>query len=237
MASPPIDLTDRLDTMVAALRASPRVRLHEHRRQPLSARSATIDAVVQDLRDADISLHPALTQCWLSFADFAVHWESADISDTTTVVGGEMGLSYLYDVATHDTDLVAEHTPESQRAILRSLRVIDDQPRGGNGTLAAIRVEENQLMPDTWFFDVRTGVHALDVDYCGYLDALITTKGGYGWQYLYADVDLTKPEQGTLREQLSLLIAFLENAFPDVDYRALRDRLTARKTHRKSKRS
>ena len=229
----PIDLEARLDAMLDALETSKRVIVRERRRRPLSPKSTSLDVVIRDLsRDAGITLQSSLRRCWVPFAEFAVHWESADAERATTqnVIGGEAALSYLYDVASHDTQLATERTDEPERTLLRSLRVIDDQPAGGNGTLAAVRLLERELTSGVWFFDVRTGVHELDVDYCGYLEALITTKGGYGWQYLYADVDLAKPEHRMIRDRLSRLLQFLATTFPDVDCAPLRERFAARTT-------
>src|SRR5262245_487136 len=57
---PPTDFGPSLDAMLAALRASQRVRVREETRQPLSASAAALDAVIQDLdRDAQRSLPPA----------------------------------------------------------------------------------------------------------------------------------------------------------------------------------
>jgi len=231
MTAAPTDLTARLDAMLAALAASPRVRVHRQKRRSLSKRSASLDAVVRDLAESDIALHPALQRCWLPFAEYAVHWESASAKDE--VVGGEIMVSYLYDVASNETDLITADTPAAQQAVLRGLRVIDDQPQGGNGTLAGIRLIDGTLAPDTWFFDARRGLFALELNYCEYLDAMITTKGGYGWQYLFTEIDLTHRDNQNLQTELRRLLDFLSEAFPEDDYRELRERFAKRTSHRK----
>jgi hypothetical protein len=233
--SEPADLTGRLDAMLHALRSSSRVRVFEATQRPLAPENSSLNVVVDNLAEfAEVSTHGALRKCWHTFERFSVHWEATDIAkdENHGVVGGELSLVYLFDVASRGTDLLSERSTSEEQALLRSLRVIDDQPAGGNGTLAAVRLIDKQLTPDVWFFDVRSGVHELDIDYCGYLDALITTKGGYGWQYLYADIDLSKAEQRLLRERLSRLLAFLTSTFPDVDYGVLQHRLETRTTRR-----
>src|SRR4051812_35608419 len=233
MPSDATDLAGRLDSMLHALRSSPLVRVFEETHKPLAPDNAEMDVVIHNLAEfAAVSAHAAFKSCWMSYERFSVHWEQADSAKTDRegVVGGEASLVYLFDIASRTTDLVTGQTPDRERELLRSLRIIDDQPAGGNGTLAAVRLVDEQLLPEVWFFDIRSGVHALDVDYCGYLDALIRTKGGYGWQYLYADIDLAKPEQRMIRERLKHLLAFLANTFPDVDYGALQERFAARST-------
>ncbi|HEX7824359.1 MAG TPA: hypothetical protein VF477_05625, partial [Mycobacterium sp.] len=168
--------------------------MFEETEKMLAPENATLDTVIANLAEfADVSAHESFRSCWMSFERLSVHWESVDqAAEERETVGGEASLVYLFDLASRGTDLVTEQASEKERELLRSLRVVDDQPAGGNGTFAAVRLVDRKLMPDVWFFDIRTGIHALDVNYCDYLDALITTKGGYGWQYLYADIDLTK---------------------------------------------
>jgi hypothetical protein len=60
---------------------------------------------------------------------------------------------------------------------------------------AALRLSADSPSPEIWFhhFKKEPAAVRLDIDYCGYLDALTVTKGVSGWQYLFADVDLSSP--------------------------------------------
>ncbi len=68
----------------------------------------------------------------------------------------------------------------------------------------------------------------MDITYCQYLDALLLTKGTYGWQYLYTDISLRRGDfDETVRYLRGMLEVFPE-IFPQHDYRELRERLEAR---------
>src|SRR4051794_28536387 len=111
--STPADFGPRFDAMHDALQASSRVRIYESTRLPLTPQTDNIDTVGRDLSiHAKVSMHADLRQCWLPFARFSLHWESVATgnADTQGVVGGEMALTYLFDVATQDADLVTEGT-------------------------------------------------------------------------------------------------------------------------------
>ncbi|MFI9047085.1 hypothetical protein [Streptomyces sp. NPDC053427] len=58
----------------------------------------------------------------------------------------------------------------------------------------------------------------MDVDLCGYLDALCVTKGAYGWQYLFTDVSLAEDDHEVTAEFLTEMLAVLPDVFPAHDY-------------------
>lgn len=72
------------------------------------------------------------------------------------------------------------------------------------------------------------GYIKMEITYCEYLDALLLTKGTYGWQYLYADISLRRSDFqevfGYLRDMLELFPV----EFQQYDYAPLRQRLEAR---------
>src|SRR5215217_5976932 len=123
------DLAARLEAMIADLNVPEGVRIHESARIELPPESRTPDAIAADLeRYAAITLSADLRRCQLPFASFALVWEHDEAGpEAAHVVGGEMTLTYLHNVVSQQPDLVTENTSESERALLRSLRVIDDQ--------------------------------------------------------------------------------------------------------------
>lgn len=67
----------------------------------------------------------------------------------------------------------------------------------------------------------------MEVTYREYLDALLVTKGTYGWQYLYTDVSLGRGFGG-VRRYLQGMIELFPEIFPNHDYSPLVERLEAR---------
>lgn len=68
----------------------------------------------------------------------------------------------------------------------------------------------------------------MDVDYCGYLAALLVTKGTYGWQYLFADVSLADDIHHHTVENARRMLEVFPRLFPGYDYAPLAARLEAR---------
>jgi hypothetical protein len=231
MPTTPDDLAAAFSAMQESLKAAPQLRVDESTHLELPEETNTLSAVVADLKKyAKTELSSALQHCFFPFARFSIYWETA--GGGPDLVWGEMALTYLYNVASRDPSVVTPHTPEAERELLHSLRVIDDQPTGGNGTFAAIRREGSTLQSDVWFFDIKRGTHRLDVDYCGYLYALLDTKGCSGWQYLFADIDLSAAENRGLLARLRRMLKLLPELFPDRDYAPLAERLADRTRRR-----
>lgn len=213
-------LASRFEGLLADLKASQRIEV-------LNWEQVGLQDQHNPQERTGLSLAPPLPECTLPFSRWAVHWETTG-GGASTVTGGEILLTDLNATASQEIDLVTEYTPVGEREILRTLRVVDDQPLGGNGTFAALRLVDGRLEPEVWFYDLKLGLHAMVLDYCAYLDALLHTKGFYGWQYLFAEVDLDAQEYGILLQRLSRTIRVLPTLFPNSNFEDLAERLSAR---------
>lgn len=118
----------------------------------------------------------------------------------------------------------------SQRGILASLRVMDQEPYGGSGRIAGLRIVSSRQEPEIWFYDMsRSRLTQLDMDYGTYLDMVLVAKGAGGWQYLFADVDMSVPQFHEDAENLQAAFALFSEEFPQYSYEDLRSRLEARR--------
>jgi hypothetical protein len=169
-------------------------------------------------------------RCFLPFTRFELQWQMKG-----SEAAGELSLVYLYSAVMEPPELSGATSSEKDRSVLESFRVIDDQPRSGRGTFAAVRASEGKLGADVWFFDVKRGTFELDLDYCSYLETLSVTKGHYGWQYLFADVDLAAPDHRRLQQDLRQMLKVLPKLFPGHDYDSLVKRLDGRSGRRKGR--
>lgn len=147
-------------------------------------------------------------------------------SESASILVGEFCLFNLYRSFTReDFPPDDESLPPDQYETLSDLRIIDSAPYGGNGNVAGVHPESGDQV---WFYDgAQHRLERLGVDYAGYIDALLVTKGTTGWQYLYADVRFDTALKRTGARLVEMLMAFPE-AFPNHDYQPLRARLEAR---------
>ncbi|WP_067812852.1 hypothetical protein [Actinomadura kijaniata] len=113
--------------------------------------------------------------------------------------------------------------------VLGQLRLLDQEPMAGTGRLTALRITPGEDDPQVWLYDTNhERLQPLDLDYAGYLENLLITKGAYGWQYLFADVDFNEPEFHDTARHLSDVLRVFPEMFPGHDYAPLQERLEAR---------
>ena len=162
----------------------------------------------------------------LRFSHLWCHWRARDESSP---LGGEFYLpAFLEAVVRPGPALAWEETPESERALFSEWRVIDQAPGSGTGALSAVRLQSDVDPLEIWHYERRFGPLRMDVDYLGYLDALLVTKGTYGWQYLFVDTSMRSIEHIHHVRSLTARLDLFPRIFPDHDYAPLRARLTER---------
>ncbi len=68
----------------------------------------------------------------------------------------------------------------------------------------------------------------MELSYGAYAETALATKGAFGWQYLFTDVNLSSPEFHAASRNLGESLALFSEAFPQYDYVPLVNRLEAR---------
>lgn len=219
-------IADRFRAALDEVQSNSELAVLDRTEELLPEDSRSFKAMSEDLATyAHVNLDPSWSRCFLPYTRLALAWSS---KDKKAGVGGEFALRYLYSAISKPPKLWESNMPAKEQELLKTFRVFDDHPRGGRGTLAALQIEPGVTSPRVWFYNVKREPLPLDVDYCGYLEALLTTKGYYGWQYLFADIDLTADENRGLRRDLEKMLDVLPRLFPDHDYEPLRKRLADR---------
>ncbi|MFF2505721.1 hypothetical protein ACFVTY_20370 [Streptomyces sp. NPDC058067] len=167
-----------------------------------------------------------LSEFYFPAEEVHVSWDSTG----PVVVKGEMCLSNLL------TSLTRWHPPledptlrPSERRVLAELKVVDEEPFAGTGRATGLRITDRGHDPEVWFYDMtRSRLDRLALDYGAYMECVLATKGAFGWQYLFADVDLGLPEFHDVAGNLSRLLDLFRDVFPDYSYEDLQRRLEAR---------
>ncbi|MFI7449647.1 hypothetical protein ACIBQX_19280 [Nonomuraea sp. NPDC049714] len=113
--------------------------------------------------------------------------------------------------------------------VLGQLRILDQEPMAGTARLSALRLTPGGDDPQVWLYDMNhERLELLDLDYAGYLENLLVTKGAYQWQYLFAEVNFKEPEFHDTARHLSEVLRICPEMFPGHDYAPLQERLEAR---------
>ncbi|WP_433160939.1 hypothetical protein [Kribbella sp. CA-247076] len=183
----------------------------------------------------EIELDEDLGACALRFTNLGAQWETAD---GLPELYGEFRILHFYDVFDQPEGPGAmPDATDFQREFLSELRSFDTTPRSGAGMRSYLRMRPGTTPLEIWYADLAdvgaspypAGYLKLELTYAEYLDALLLTKGSYGWQYLFADVSLNGPSSGSTVRQLEHMLEVLPGLFPG-DYGELHDRLAERRS-------
>ncbi|WP_406258855.1 hypothetical protein OIA45_06035 [Streptomyces chartreusis] len=156
----------------------------------------------------------------------AAHWRSRR-ADSRLV--GEFSLTHIMRaLVEHYMDDIWEGEDDWERELYSQLRFFDDTPLSGSGRMALLRAAPGATDPEVWFFDTRQGAMRMELDYSGYLDAVLVTKGVMGWQYLYCEPAFSGMGFVSSSAGLKEMVETFPTLFPDHDYTDLRARLEAR---------
>ncbi|MEJ8650067.1 hypothetical protein WKI65_18700 [Streptomyces sp. MS1.AVA.3] len=186
---------------------------------------------------ADVEFDQRMLDCALRFPGLGAQWEIPEEEEDLPEIYGDFNLLHLHDVLKQPAGPAPLPGATSfQQQFLSELRIFDHTPRSGAGKLTYIRMQPHVTPLEIWYSAVADigsdpyppGFLKMDITYCEYLDALLLTKGTYGWQYLYTDISLRgRAFHETVTYVQGMLEVFPE-IFPQHDYTPLRDRLEAR---------
>ncbi|MEV4334876.1 hypothetical protein AB0K02_30900 [Streptomyces sp. NPDC049597] len=175
----------------------------------------------------------AMQACSLRFAELGAVWSTVGNSPT---IKGEFNLVNFHHALQVSDPGTSRGVTDFQRSFLSQLCPIDRTPRSGAGMQTYIRMQADVDDLELWYSDIADieqppyppGFIKLDINYCQYLEALLLTKGTYGWQYLFADVSLASGEFTSKGNYLKNMLQVFPDLFPEHDYSSLVPRLEAR---------
>ncbi|MCX4232473.1 hypothetical protein [Streptomyces ortus] len=182
-----------------------------------------------------VVLDPGLERCMVGISDLSSCWGTVD---TLPRLRGEFSIKEFFDcLLDPPPELVREEPAPAEAEFYSQLRVIDSAPRAANGMMTAVRIQPGVNSLEIYFIDSgldRTPEYEneyirMDVDYCGYLDALLMTKGTFGWQYLFTEASSRDERFRDFSDRLAYMLELFPRIFPEYDYTPLRDRLEARR--------
>jgi hypothetical protein len=218
----------RLRETVEELKGSSALEVRELDERPLAEHLGDASSALAKIGEfAGLTLPPGLGANFHRHSELHVEWRAKEPDGK---VGGEFRLLHIgVAIMGAPPDWPAEVArDDAERKLFQQFRFFDLQPSGGTGTLTGFRLAEDAEPTEVWFYDPYRGFLKLDVDYGGYLDALLVTRGIYYWQYLFADAQQGLPQLASIVRSLARGVDFLGRAFPGDDLSELRDRLAVR---------
>ena len=106
---------------------------------------------------------------------------SVNILDIDTVIMGFDGRHWL-------NELWTEKMSESDKAFKKRLKIFD-YFGSDNVDAVCLEVKEGALIPELWVNNLDYGAFRLNLDLDDYLQTLLRTRGIWGWQFFYADIN------------------------------------------------
>lgn len=173
-----------------------------------------------------VVLDPSLHRVFLRFEGLSSQWA---VERPGIYLTGEFSVRHIgAAMLTTGVEPATDEPSEQERRLYGELRAFDEQPRGGGGTLSALRIDPGMSNPEVWYYHATRGVFRMDLDYPGYLDALLVTKGTDGWQYLFTDVSLHDIDFQGAAENIQNMLRIFPEVFPGHDYAPFEARLAER---------
>ncbi|MEU5977664.1 hypothetical protein [Streptomyces sp. NPDC047315] len=185
------------------------------------------DTVFESLTEYDsLPLSRIIQDYFFRYGSIEAAWR---LRQPDSELVGEFKLSHIMSALVNKRmDKVWKGEDGRQRALYSELRVFDDTPQTGSGYMALMRATPGVSDPEIWFFDMRHGAMPMELDYPGYLEALLATKGVIGWQFLYCPPELSGSGLAPLARGLKEMLEVFPRLFPDHDYSDLQTRLQER---------
>ncbi|MEU5536820.1 hypothetical protein [Streptomyces sp. NPDC020362] len=224
------ELTDaerRYLGLVDELNAAPGVDVFYEERGPVDEYVGDADEAFQLVaEEVGITLDASLRPVYLRFDGLSSHWA---IERPDLYLTGEFSLRHVAAaMMVAGVEPAVDEPSEQDERLCAELYSFDEHPRGGGGTLAALRFPQGSTVPEVWYHHLTRGTFRMDIGYPEYLETLLVTKGTHGWQYLFTDVRFGDIDFQGAAENLQNMLRVFPEIFPGHDYSGLRARLEAR---------
>jgi hypothetical protein len=180
-----------------------------------------------------VTISPEVSEFFTSVNGLRLAWryEAPELAAANTYIEGRAKLLTFHEMMMGFDgrfwcdELWTESMPAAQLAFAKRLKVVDyfgtDYPR-----CVCLEIVDGVVTPRLWLNRQGQRVKPLELDLSGYLSALRETKAIWGWQYLYADLNLSRDESA--RATCEEIVAWYPRIFEDGFGAQLRERMRSR---------
>jgi hypothetical protein len=214
-------------SMLDELQNASEVDVMYEERRPIREDAEDAPEIFQLIAEEEgVALDPSLHRVFLRFDGLSSHWA---VERPGIYLTGEFSVRHIgAAMLTTGVEPATDEPSEQEGRLYGEMRAFDEQPRGGGGTLSALRIDPGMSNPEVWYYHATRGVFRMDLDYPDYLDALLVTKGTDGWQYLFTDVSLREIDFQGAAENIQNMLRIFPEIFPGHDYAPFEARLAER---------
>lgn len=107
-------------------------------------------------------------------------------------------------------------SPDASNNVKGNVYPFDDHPDGGDGMMGCFVIDNDY--PQIWLYSENGEMFRMELDLKEYFIKTIELKAIYGWQYLFAEINLKKPVFATVKSDLNDRLTILRQIFPDSNY-------------------
>jgi hypothetical protein len=105
---------------------------------------------------------------------------------------------------------------EAKNNINEDIYPFDDHPHGGDGLMTCFAIQNENVR--ITLFSENGQIFPMSLGLQEYLLKTIEFKALYGWQYLFAEIDLNKPFFSIVKKDLNKRLEILQQLFPNRMY-------------------
>ncbi|TKK69874.1 hypothetical protein FC093_07300 [Ilyomonas limi] len=145
--------------------------------------------------------------------DNKIVWGYTQASGNTLPMGETHLISIEKIISTKSKLEVRIRNSEAEE-ILAELLPFDDHPNAGDGIMGCLRWMNDQY--EIWLCDAHLNCFKMNFGLSEYLKKLIELKAMYGWQYLFAELDIKSDAFKVIRKELKNRLTILHKCFPNL---------------------
>ncbi|WP_299441106.1 hypothetical protein [uncultured Aquimarina sp.] len=121
-----------------------------------------------------------------------------------------------YDGRSWENEIWDEQTPMNDLSLYKRLKILDYFEKDNVHCVCIEISKENVLTTKLWLFRQGYKPIPMTIDVTQYIDKLCFTKGFWGWQYYFTNVDFSSSEFEGIKLDIQNSMAFYSKFFPEI---------------------